>query len=58
MPFHMNGESTSILFYLVLLNFTSVTTDFIDDIHKTVPLKNGLILPVTYHGTMGLLDNI
>lgn len=44
MLLHMNGESTSI-YYLVLLNFRSVTTDFIDDIHKTVLLKNGLILP-------------
>lgn len=43
MLLHMNGESTSI-YYLVLLNFRSVTTDFID-IHKTVLLKNGLILP-------------
>lgn len=58
MPFHMKTESTSILLYLVLLSFKSVTVAFTDDIHKTIPLKKGLILPVIYHGTMGLLDSI
>lgn len=36
----------------------TATADFIEDIHKTVPLKKGLILPVTYHGNMGFLDKV
>lgn len=58
MTFHIDRESTNILIYLMLLNFfKSITVDFIDDIHITVPFKKDLIIPVTYHGTIGLLDN-
>lgn len=41
----------------MFLNFKSITVDFIDDIHKTVPLKKDLTLPVTYHVTIYKLLN-